>query len=196
MPTFLFLAFAHNLTPVGFVADALHGAERRRVLSVAGIAFVALPAIIATGWPHAVLAHAGLIAPDLTVFAAGSLADNLAAYVPAAYLDEPWAINLFSAAVFAQCMHYCVVIAVLPRMIGPSSVRRTVLPWPAASRYAILLAVVALALVAGFSIDYGAARKFYALAALVHGWIEIPMLLLALDRSLIIALRTGSAPSG
>jgi hypothetical protein len=40
-----------------------------------------------------------------------------------------------------------------------------------------------LALVVGFSIDYSVARKLYALAALVHGWIEIPILVLALDRA-------------
>jgi hypothetical protein len=30
--------------------------------------------------------------------------------------------------------------------------------------------------------DYALARRIYALAALVHAWIEIPILLLALDR--------------
>jgi hypothetical protein len=52
------------------------------------------------------------------------------------------------------------------------------------------MAALALALVVGFSIDYGVARKLYALAALVHGWIEIPILVLALDR---VGLRSAEA---
>ena len=54
-----------------------------------------------------------------------------------------------------------------------------------------LLMMAALALAAGFSFDFGAARKFYALAALVHGWIEIPILVLALDRSGLRTVREG-----
>ncbi len=183
VPTFLFLAIAHNLTPLGFLADALGGAERRRVLLVMVIPFVALPLLIATGLPHALLVQAGLVAPEVTMFSGGTLADNLGAYVPPAYLDAPWAVNVFSAAVFAQCMHYAVVIFVLPRLIDGVRVARPMLPWPNAGRFILYLAALALALAVCFSVDYGAARRLYALAALVHGWIEIPILVLALDRS-------------
>ena len=183
VPTFLFLAVAHNLTPLAFLADALSGAERRRVLLLMAMPFVVLPLTIATGLPHSLLAQAGLVAPDATVFSGGTLADNLGAYVPAAYLDAPWAVNVFSAAVFAQCMHYAVVIFVLPRLIDGAAVPRTVLRWPKAGQFFLCLVGLALALAVGFSFDYGAARKFYALAALVHGWIEIPILVFALDRS-------------
>jgi len=187
VPTFLFLAVAHNLTPLGFLADALSGAERRRALAIMLIPFVVLPLTIATGLPHTLLAQAGLVAPELTMFSGGTLADNLSAYVPASYLDAPWAVNVFSAAVFAQCMHYAVVIFVLPQLIESKASARTILPWPSARRFVILLVVSALALAVGFSIDYGAARKVYAVAALVHGWIEIPILVLALDRSRLTA---------
>jgi hypothetical protein len=51
--------------------------------------------------------------------------------------------------------------------------------------------IAAVALAVGFSFDYGAARKFYALAALMHGWIEIPILVLALDRSRLRTVREG-----
>jgi hypothetical protein len=191
VPTFLFLAVAHNLTPLAFFADALGGAERRRVLAVMLIPFVALPLTIATGLPHALLAQAGLVAPEVTVFSGGMLADNLGAYVPPAYLDAPWAVNVFSAAVFAQCMHYAVVIFVLPRLISGAAARRTLVPWPNAGQFFLCLAGLALALAVGFSFDYGAARKFYALAALVHGWIEIPILVLALDRGGLRTVRAG-----
>lgn len=183
LPTFLCLAVAHNLTPLAFLADALDGAERRRVLSILAIPFVALPLTIATGLPQTLLTQAGLFAPEATVFAGGTLADNLGAYVSPSYFDAPWALNVFSAAVFAQCMHYAVVIFVLPRFIKSKAPRRTLLPWPKASRFILLLAAIACALAVGFTIDYGAARRFYALAALMHGWIEIPILVFALDRS-------------
>jgi hypothetical protein len=191
VPTFLFLAVAHNLTPLGFVADALSGAERRRVLGILLIPFVALPLIIASGFPHMLLARAGLIAPELSLFSAGTLADNLGAYVPPSYLDASWAVNLFSAAVFAQCMHYAVVIFVLPRLIDSNSPPQTILPWPTPGRFVVVLMIAAVALAVGFSFDYGAARKFYALAALMHGWIEIPILVLALDRSRLRTVREG-----
>jgi hypothetical protein len=145
VPTFLCLAVAHNLTPLAFLADALGGAERRRVLSIMVIPFVVLPLTIATGLPHALLAQAGLIAPGVTMFSGGTLADNLGAYVPPAYLDASWAVNAFSAAVFAQCMHYAVVIFVLPRLIDGAAVTRTILPWPNAGRFILCLAALALA---------------------------------------------------
>jgi hypothetical protein len=191
VPTFLFLAVAHNLTPLAFLADALSGAERRRVLSIMVIPFVVLPLTIATGLPHALLAQAGLVAPEVTMFYGGTLADNLGAYVPPAYLDAPWAVNVFSAAVFAQCMHYAVVIFILPRLIDGAAAPRTLLPWPNAGQFFLCLGGLALALAVGFSFDYGAARKLYALAALVHGWIEIPILVLALDRSGVKTARAG-----
>jgi hypothetical protein len=191
VPTFLFLAVAHNFTPIAFLADALGGAERRRILAIMLIPFVLLPLIIATGLPHLVLAQAGLVAPEATMFYGGTLADNLGAYVPQAYLDAPWAVNVFSAAVFAQCMHYAVVIFVLPRLIVRNTPRQTMLPWPKPWRFVVCLGALTLALAVGFSFDYGAARRFYALAALVHGWIEIPILVLALDRSGLKPVQAG-----
>jgi hypothetical protein len=191
VPTFLFLAVAHNLTPLGFLADALDGVERRRVLTALSLPFVVLPLTIATGLPHALLAYAGLVAPELSMFAGGTLADNLGAYVPQAYLDAPWAVNVFSAAVFAQCMHYAVVIFVLPRLIAGGAAAQTTLPWPNVGRFVLYLVALALVLAVGFSFDYGAARKLYALAALVHGWIEIPILVLALDRSGVRPVQAG-----
>jgi hypothetical protein len=181
--TFLCLAVAHNLTPLAFLADALSGAERRRMLATMVIPFVILPLIIATGLPHALLAHAGLVAPGATMFSGGTLADNLGAYIPQDYLDAPWAVNAFSAAVFAQCMHYAVVILVLPRLIDGRAAPRTIMPWPNAGRFIGYLAALALVVALVFSIDYSVARKLYALAALVHGWIEIPILVFALDRT-------------
>ncbi|HEX2887943.1 hypothetical protein [Vineibacter terrae] len=177
--TLLCLAVAHNLTPLAFLAEALRGAQRRRALAAAGIAFVALPLLIATGLPFAWLAQAGLVAPDATLFrAAGSLTQNLGAYVPAEAIHSDWALHAFSASVFAQCMHYIAVIAVLPCLIDGT--RRPRLAWPDAARFSRFLFVGAAALAAGFVLDYGLQRQAYALAALVHAWLELPVLALAL----------------
>jgi hypothetical protein len=73
------------------------------------------------------------------------------------------------------------VILLLPRLIEPGRAR-PLAHWPSARRFALYLAAAALMLATGFVVDFKVARQFYALAALVHAWVEIPILLLALDR--------------
>jgi hypothetical protein len=182
--TLLVLAIAHNVTPLAFLADALEGAARRRVLAPMAVGFLGLPLLIATGLPYRLLAHFGLVAPEATLFGAGPLDANLGAYVPSSLIYSDWALPVFSASVFAQCMHYVAVIGILPRLIEEKAPRsRPLLPWPGAMRFALCLAGVAIALALGFAVDYKQARQVYALAALVHSWIEIPILILALDRT-------------
>ena len=176
--TLLCVAITHNLTPLAFLAEALRGAQRRRVLPLAGIGFVVLPLVIATGLPFAALAGLGLVAPEATLFSAGDLTRNLAAYVPAWALYSDWALHAFSASVFAQCMHYVAVIGVLPCLIDGGSQPR--LAWPDAARFVRYLAIGAVALGVGFALDYGVQRQAYALAALVHAWLELPIFALAL----------------
>jgi len=175
----LCFAVTHNLTPLAFLAEALRGAQRRRVLAVAATGFVALPLLIATGMPFAALAALGLVAPEATLFSAGDLTKNLGAYVPAWALHSDWALHAFSASVFAQCMHYVAVIGVLPRLIDGRS--RPRLAWPEAARFRRYLAIGAAALAVGFALDYGVQRQAYALAALVHAWLELPIFALALS---------------
>jgi hypothetical protein len=187
--TLLCLAIGHNFTPLAFLADALPRGVRRRAMLLLLIPFVALPLLIATGLPYRALAAAGLVAPDATLFAGGSLDDNVGAYVPIRFLDAPWALHAFSAAVFAQCMHYVSVILILPRLIDDADVpARAIAPWPRAGRFALYLAAATLALAVAFTVDFAAARKIYALAALVHSWLELPILLLALDRPAMAAV--------
>lgn len=185
--TLLFLAIAHNLTPLAFLAEALRGAARRRALAVAGVGFVGLPLLIATGLPFAWLASLGLVAPDAALFAAGDLARNMGAYVPAQALYSDWALHAFSASVFAQCLHYVAVIGVLPRLIDARA--QPVFAWPAPRRFAGWLVVGGAALALGFALDYGMQRQVYALAALVHAWLELPILALALGGTALVEPR-------
>ncbi len=177
--TLALLAVAHNLTPVAFLADAMQGAARRRMLRLAAIVFVALPALIISGLPQAWLARVGLFAPDLSAFDVGPLALHLGIYLPAELHGASWATAAFSAAVFAQLMHYAAVIDWLPRLI-PKEPTRTMLRWPRAHVFWVSVAAAALAMLALFAIDYYSARIVYGLAAAVHASIEIPLIAVAL----------------
>lgn len=179
--TFLTLAIGHNLTPLAFVADAAPARERARLVGALLVPFVFLPLVIATGWPAEAFARLGLYAPEAAPLAVGALDANLPAYVPMRLLDTDWATSMFSACVFAQTMHYAAVIHLLPRLVGEAP-RATLAPWPDRNVFLAALAFAAAALALVFVIDYAFARKLYAIAALAHAWVEIPILLLALDR--------------
>lgn len=168
------LAILHNLTPLGFVAEALKGQRRRGALVLLAIPLIALPLLIATGLPFAALARMGLAWPEARFLASGPLAFNLGVYVPATLVSSEWALHAFSAAVFAQIMHYAAVILLLPRLAAETPARWS---WRGLAA-GIAVAAAAMALV--FLADYGLARQLYGLAALVHSWVEIPVLLVAL----------------
>jgi len=162
------LAGLHNLTPLGFIAEAAPG--QRRLMGGAVIAFVLVPALIATGLPLAGLTAVGAHALEWSPLGAGHLADHLPVYVPRPWLDRPWALHLFSALVFAQCMHYAAVIHLLPRLAGGR----------ASPRVAGLWVLVGGATLLAFGHDFGGSRSLYGVAAAVHAWIEVPVLLAAL----------------
>jgi hypothetical protein len=67
----------------------------------------------------------------------------------------------------------------LPRLLGATP-PRGVLPWSGRSWLLPAIAVAGVWFALVFVTDYGFARQLYALAALVHSWVEIPVLLLAL----------------
>lgn len=176
--TLLALAVAHNFTPLAFLADTVAPRRRRAVMTGATLLFLGGPLLIASGVPYALLANLGLAAPEFSPFAGMSLFANLPVYVPRELTDETWAVHAFSAAVFAQCLHYMAVILVLPRMApqdGPTLVK-----WPRAGVFFAALAAAGAALSIGYFLDFTGARRLYAFAALLHSWIEIPILALAL----------------
>lgn len=179
LATLLFLAVSHNLTPLGFLAERLRGQQRRRALLLGTLGFVVLPLLIATGLPFHWLGELGFVGPDVAAFPlAGSLEANLGAYVPSWALGEDWALHAFSASVFAQGIHYVAVIAVLPRLIPGDA--RPIVRWPRASVFWLIVATAGLAVFTGFAVDYAMMRKLYVVLALLHAWLEIPLLLFAL----------------
>jgi len=189
--TFLVWAWAHNLTPLGFITEATRGEERRRLLVTLSIFFLVLPAIVATGVVHqAMFALTGFDAADgPSAFGAGTrpLASFLA---PGASAQSD--IALFSAAVVAQAMHYVAVILFLPRLIA----RRVgiaqpppLAPWPSWQIFAWGVAGIAAAAFVFYAVDYTTARSAYGVAAAIHAWVELPIFLLALGGGFMTARR-------
>ncbi|MCB9797498.1 MAG: hypothetical protein H6741_32815 [Alphaproteobacteria bacterium] len=176
VPTLLLLAVLHNWTPVGFLAEATQGAERRRVMRLCGLVFLGLPLLIASGLPGQALA--AWSATDATLLPTGPLSGHLGAYLPKDWQGAAFAVPLFSAIVFAQCMHYAVVIHVLPRLEGRPN------PGPLARldarAFTLGLVALGLALLVAFTVDFRQARSVYGVVAAVHAWVELPLLLLAL----------------
>lgn len=182
-PAHTLLAFAvlHNLTPVGFLADALDGPARRGALAWSAVAFAGLPLLLATGLPATAAAAVGLWAPDASPLPTGPLGGHLGAYLPRAWHDAPWAAWAFSGVVFAQCMHYVVVIGVLPQLdAADTSPGRWIGRVPVVP-FTIATVALCAALFAGHTVDFHGARGVYGVIAAVHAWIEVPVLLVALS---------------
>ncbi len=174
--TMLLLACLHNWTPVGFLAEATRGQERRQWMAVCAVLFVALPILVGSGLLHHLLGS--LLAPDLTVLPTGSLKRNLGAFLPTAWHSAQWAPQVFSAIVFAQCMHYLIVIGELPKLIDTQTRR-----WLTAidkRHYAAAIVLSTLIFLVLYTQDFKQTRRLYSIAAAVHAWIELPVLMLAL----------------
>lgn len=168
-PTAALLVFAvsHNATPVGLLIDAAPAPEKARVAGLSAAVFVGIPLWMAVvGWEP-------LLGPALPwTLPALPLERAVAAYVPTSWGTDAAALRWFSAAVFAQCLHYFAVLVLLPRT-GPPEPR---LPWP--NGWA-LVGVAAL-LAAGFAVSFVDARLLYSPFAAVHAWVEVPLLMYAM----------------
>src|SRR5690606_7670373 len=84
--------------------------------------------------------------------------------------------------VFLQLAHYGAVLHVLPRLDDAAtwSPPGSLVRWPGPGAFLALTALVSAPLVASFTLDFAVARGVYGLAAAVHAWLEVPLLLLAL----------------
>lgn len=182
LATFVALSLLHNVTPLGFLAERLEGARRRRALALGGALFLGLPLLILAGAPQSLLGQSA--AAPFGV----QLSDQLRGFVFPAWREAGWAPRLFAAAVFTQCLHYLYVLLILPALDGRAAWwgqpaqegRATLLPWPGPRGTALLLlAAGGLSLALFLTLGFGPAKRCYALPAAVHAWIELPILLAA-----------------
>lgn len=187
--TLVVLALVHNLTPVGFLAERLRGAARRRALALCAIAFGVVPAFMMSGMVTKWLAGSGIWRPEATPFSAGPIEAHIGVFVPGPWLDEPFAIPLFAAAAYLQCIHYAVVIGVLPRLGAGEgwAGSPSVVPWPRGRWFVALTCVASAVVFAGFVQGFGDARRAYGVVAALHAWSEVPVLLLAAGASFRLA---------
>jgi len=186
--TFLVWAWLHNLTPLGFVAEITQGEARRRWLVALSIPFFVLPALVATGVFHEAAAILLSGTSHLTASALGAGDKPLLAFLPSGSSD----LHLFSAAVVAQAMHYVAVIVLLPRLLmakqGAGS-QPSLVPWPSPRLFAVAVAGAAAIGFAYYAVSYTDARAVYSVAAAIHAWIELPVLLMALGQGFTPARR-------
>ncbi len=170
--TLLVLAVLHNLAPWPLVAAVAEPAMRRKLWRIGAVVYVAVPLVIATGWPYAWLA--GLAAPEATVLPTGPLFDHMGAFAgPSPLLSPEAALHIFAACAYLQCAHYVGVLLVLP---SHAPVAMRVPP-------RIVITIVALAAlgIIVYATDFAAARSWYGTIAGVHAWAEFPAMLLVLE---------------
>ncbi|MGO9024478.1 MAG: hypothetical protein ACLQIQ_09315 [Beijerinckiaceae bacterium] len=175
------LAILHNLTPLGFLWQIVPSKKRRFAMFWAVAGFVGLPLLVATGWPRAALLCLFGPAGEIDPLHVGALAAQLYVYVPTPFIATPRAVDFFTASVVAQGAHYAAVLILLPLLLArlDRSARGLVM-WPRAAFFVLLCgAAGALSLGAFFS-GFAEARALYGIAASVHAWLEIPVLVLAL----------------
>jgi hypothetical protein len=179
--TSIVLAMLHNLTPLVFLWEITPRSQRWQVMSAALAIFVALPLLVASGLPREALAALDGPAPSLDPLHAGPLSAHLYVYAPVPLLRYARDVDLFSASVVAQCAHYAAVIVVLPLVLQRHDPRAEgLVPWPRGIIFATIVALAAAVALSRFAADFGSARALYGIAASVHAWIEIPLIVVAL----------------
>jgi hypothetical protein len=97
--TVITLAVLHNLTPLGFLWQIAPRNRRGPIMGLAIFALLGLPLCVATGLPRMVLSE--LISSGLPFdpLHAGTLSQNLFAYVPLSLMPSQHAVDYFTASV-------------------------------------------------------------------------------------------------
>lgn len=144
----LILACLHNLTPWGFLS--VHQASRR-----AWIIFIVNPCLV--------FLLAFWLTADATLFSIPQRHLFLSHYTYSSF--NATTLAFFAAAVYLQMVHYYFVIRVLPQRA-----KLTLTLHPAA-------AVGFLLFTSLFFYAFSATKSVYAVAALFHAYLEIPLLL-------------------
>jgi hypothetical protein len=190
--TFLIWAWLHNLTPLAFIAEALKGRERVRVLALLSVPFFFVPAFVALGGleliANGLFGHSA--AEGGSAFGAGM--KPLTAFLPPSARLEDSSLPYFQAAVLSQVMHYLTVIVLMPRLLTRGAAQAGQLAsWPRWPVFYGLLAAAGLISTAFYWIDFGEARAAYALASTLHSWIELPIFLIALGQGFAMPVMSG-----
>jgi hypothetical protein len=140
--------------------------------------------LVATGLPRLALVAAGVVAPAIDPLNAGPLADHLYIYVPVPLQSAASAVDLFSASVVAQCAHYAAVILVLPALLAAGDPdARGLVAWPRGRLFVTSLAVLSSLALYRFAGGFVSARSLYGIAASLHAWVEIPLVVIAVTRT-------------
>ena len=180
--TLLFFAIFHNITPVGFIAEKLRGLQRRSALWLCFLIFAVIPLIIISGLPYQLLSSFGLTALQASILNVGNMDSHLGVFVPAQLHTEAIAIHAFSAAVFLQCMHYVVVIGIFSRWTNYTELQKvdSFFWWLSIEHFYKFVLFLSVLLFVSFIASFRDARAIYGIAAAIHAWVEIPILLLTL----------------
>lgn len=187
LTTLVVLAVLHNFTPVGFLAERLRGAARRRAMAWCTLLFAVVPALIATGVIRSGLASVGLVLPEADLWRLGGIDEHIGVFIPRALQESVHAIDLFAAVVYLQVAHYAAVIHVLPRLGAGDAPAPD---WPAPRVFARALFAVGVVSLVAFAVSFGDARRVYGIFAAFHAWLEVPVLLLALGGGAVLRAET------
>jgi hypothetical protein len=181
--TVISLSILHNLTPLAFLWEIAGRQSRAKSMLIAVIALIGVPLLVATGMPRAALMGLGIGTLAADPLGAGPLAQHLYVYVPRPLIAAASAIDLFSASVVAQCGHYAAVIVVLPAMLAARDpMANGLVPWPRAWIFAIGIVGISVLALCGYANDFVWSRTLYGIAASIHAWIEIPLIVIAMTR--------------
>jgi hypothetical protein len=88
-------------------------------------------------------------------------------------------------------MHYVAVIVLLPQLLRAKqgTTQPTIVPWPSWPVFAGAVTVIAGIAFGIYAVSYTDARAAYGVAAAIHAWIELPILLLAIGQGFTSAHR-------
>lgn len=180
--TILILAVLHNLTPIGFMTEIVPKERKLAVVVISAIVFLLIPAMIAVGIFEQIFSPLFSVRENYNIFPTGPLRQHLGVFLPAVIRNADFATNAFSAVVFTQCMHYLAVIYVMPALQNaltqPKDIK-TYLPWPRARVTAVVIISVTIIMLISYWQDFRWTRSIYGIAAALHAYVEIPILLWA-----------------
>jgi hypothetical protein len=162
-------AILHNLTPIGFILEHQDRQNYVQKLLVCGCIFGILPLLIIL-YQFLSISHLAL---ETNIA-------YLSAFIAPVWQKSTLVYPLFSAVVFLQCMHYTAVIGLFSQWTSDRS--PTLLPWCANRYFYCLLGGISVCLLIAFQHNFGLTRSLYGIVASIHAWLEIPLLLLSIQK--------------